>query len=891
MRPRRQGFLAFAVFAAAACLGHAPVVGDDRPGRDVVLITPALAQGGADAVPGGPVRRRRAVHLDLKLLRRAARHPGGRIRLDLFADVPARGVIEQVEWRAGGGFSVSGRLDGEGGSFALAVEGARLSGGVRLAGGALFSIGSDPDGTPVVVEVDPDRLPECAGAVAPAAGAPSPEDHLSEADPRDVIDVLVVYTERTESAVGGPAAANALAQRAVDEANQAYAQSGITTRLRLVGRGRVDYDETGGTQQDHLLRLRLEGDGFLDEVHALRNATGADVVSLLVDDDEGAGVGYLMQHPSVTFEGLAFSVVYWFAASNNLSLAHEVGHNQGCEHDRDNATMTPAFNYAYGRRFTGNDARVYRTVMGYLPGFRIARFSNPNVLYEGQPTGRDNKEDNARAINNTAVTVANFRSHRHHPGSVRDFDGNGFDDLAIFDAVSGDFWVGQSRGAAFDTRRWGTLAPPAGWGTRLEGDFDGDGWKDVAAFLGAPAEWWVGISRGDRFDPLRWGTLSPAAGWGRQLAGDFNGDGRDDILNLREPGGSLWVSLSSGAAFATTQWGQLPAASGWGAVLTGDFDGDGRADVAGELPSSGDWWMALSTGAGFTVSLWGHPASPSSWTGAVAGDFDGDGRDDIAGFVETDGTLWVGLSTGAAFAASPWGSLVAGAGWGPFLAGDFDGDAVDDLAAFHAADAQWWIAVSDGSALPASPWSSLPYPSGWTEHHIGDFDGDGRMDIASYNGTKGEWWVGASDGTQLDTTRWARFVLPHAGADTDGDGASDAEDCDPTDGAAWALPGEVTGLILDPPDGAGAPARLRWPEPSSPGGLSVHYDVLRSTSPWYFQWNDGICLETDDADREALDAAAPSPIFYYLVRAGNGCGEGAIGAGVQAGPRLAVSCP
>jgi len=68
--------------------------------------------------------------------------------------------------------------------------------------------------------------------------------------------------------------------------------------------------------------------------------------------------------------------------------------------------------------------------------------------------------------------------------------------------------------------------------------------------------------------------------------------------------------------------------------------------------------------------------------------------------------------------------------------------------------------------------------------------------------------------------------------------------------------------------------------------------VLRSTSPWYFQWNDGVCLETDDgADREALDAAAPSPILYYLVRAGNGCGEGAIGAGVQAGPRLAVSCP
>src|SRR5262249_35035511 len=146
----------------------------------------------------------------------------------------------------------------------------------------------------------------------------------------------------------------------------------------------------------------------------------------------------------------------------------------------------------------------------------IPNFSNPNVLYQGQPTGRANKEDNARAINATAATVANFRASRRHPGSLSDFDGNGLDDLSIFDTLNGSFWVGLSRGDEFDVRRWAVFTPATGWGDRVEGDFDGDGFKDVAAWLEEAGEWWVGLSRGDRFDPQRWASLTPVAGWGRR---------------------------------------------------------------------------------------------------------------------------------------------------------------------------------------------------------------------------------------------------------------------------------------------------------------------------------------------------------------------------------------
>jgi hypothetical protein len=48
--------------------------------------------------------------------------------------------------------------------------------------------------------------------------------------------------------------------------------------------------------------------------------------------------------------------------------------------------------------------------MSYGMSTRIPNFSNPNVTYAGKPTGVANTQDNARALNNTAATVANFRT-------------------------------------------------------------------------------------------------------------------------------------------------------------------------------------------------------------------------------------------------------------------------------------------------------------------------------------------------------------------------------------------------------------------------------------------------------------------------------------------------
>ena len=184
------------------------------------------------------------------------------------------------------------------------------------------------------------------------------------------------------------------------------------TQLNLVHAEEIAYDEFG-TYGGHLNRLTDPADGVMDAVHTLRDQHGADMVALLVDDGEFCGIAWLMQNLLPSFEQYAFSVTTWFCAAGNLTFPHELGHNMGCQHDRDNAGSSPVFAYSYGYQ---DPDELFRTVMAYnCPGGcpRIQHLSNPGVLYLGQPTGIPTNEPdsahNALTINQTAFTVANFR--------------------------------------------------------------------------------------------------------------------------------------------------------------------------------------------------------------------------------------------------------------------------------------------------------------------------------------------------------------------------------------------------------------------------------------------------------------------------------------------------
>jgi len=276
------------------------------------------------------------------------------------------------------------------------------------------------EGVPVPVGDAPGDVPDAdQGDAADASANPGAAFDAAIAGDPIIQDLLVVYTQRSVNKAGSVASLEAKIVNAVAAANAAYVNSGINLRLNLAGMSLIDYTETGdmGTS---LSRLRLFGDGYMDTVHALRNQVGADLVSLISDESNYCGIAYVMATVSPSFASSAFSVVSQTCFSQQ-TLAHEIGHNQGNSHDRPNGGAS-AYPYSFGYRTCDNVAptngQKFRTVMGYpcssVP--RVNYFSNPNVYYNGAPTGvayesnPSASADNARSMNNTAAVVAAFRT-------------------------------------------------------------------------------------------------------------------------------------------------------------------------------------------------------------------------------------------------------------------------------------------------------------------------------------------------------------------------------------------------------------------------------------------------------------------------------------------------
>ena len=264
-----------------------------------------------------------------------------------------------------------------------------------------------PDAEPVLIPTDAE-LDAASGGDFGTGGA------TTAADGGYVHDLLVVYTPAARSAYG-QATLESMIQNAVAAANQAYQNSNVSITVNLVGLQEVAYNETGAMQTS-LYDLRGTSDGKMDNVHALRDSLGADIVSLISQDSDACGIAWSMRSESTSFASNAFNVVKPSCLSQH-SLAHEIGHNQGNMHDRASTTNTGAFAYSYGFRRCASDGTGFRTVMSYScsGASRVTQFSNPNVSYNGYPTGiayesdPANSSDNARSMNNTADTVAAFR--------------------------------------------------------------------------------------------------------------------------------------------------------------------------------------------------------------------------------------------------------------------------------------------------------------------------------------------------------------------------------------------------------------------------------------------------------------------------------------------------
>ncbi|MCC5823663.1 MAG: M12 family metallo-peptidase [Phycisphaerales bacterium] len=389
-----------------------------------MLLSPALEP---------TVERARRISPDFAAMDAVTPGPRSLVLLDLFDDARLTARVDRVELRDLARYTWYGRVlaqdpgdwadeEAFGGTFVMAVEEDAVTGAVWLDDGRTFEIRHDATGQLWATELNQAAFAPCETGpehcvheaheprrrLAPGQSA-APRSGSSCPDDGSVIDVLVVYTPSARSVNGGTNGIVSLINAAVAATNNAFQNSQIETRIRLVHVAETNYIESD-SNSTNLSRLRGTSDGHMDEVHGLRQQYGADMVAL-IHNGPGCGIAYLMTNLSPGFRTSAFSVTRHSCAVGNLTFAHELGHNLGSAHDRDNAGNA-LFSYSYGHRWVSTNGQTNRSVMAYSPGTRRPHFSNPNVLYVGTPTGipqgQPGAADNARSINEAAFTAANW---------------------------------------------------------------------------------------------------------------------------------------------------------------------------------------------------------------------------------------------------------------------------------------------------------------------------------------------------------------------------------------------------------------------------------------------------------------------------------------------------
>ena len=306
------------------------------------------------------------------------------------------------------GYSLSGHIKGDTMGFVTLVVHEQAVAGSIWTPDASYEIAHLGGRVHALREVTNRPPAECGGAL-PSEAAASGETPQGGTDDGSVVDILVVWTPKAEEKAGGESQVKSQIDLAIAITNDAFERSGALVSLNLVGAEKVDYEEADDAEVD-LSRLADPDDGHMDDVHALRDSLGGDLVSLVATY---GGLANLLGPFSVNPLGFPFT------------FAHEIGHNMGLVHDHFNTTF-PGLFYRSGVSVLSG-ARCWQTIMSYAERCLSTNTRNGDIPFYSSPwryapdgapigvsrfsneRGPDGPADAVLGLNRRRHIVANFR--------------------------------------------------------------------------------------------------------------------------------------------------------------------------------------------------------------------------------------------------------------------------------------------------------------------------------------------------------------------------------------------------------------------------------------------------------------------------------------------------
>lgn len=548
------------------------------------------------------------------------------------------------------------------------------------------------------------------------------------------VDLVLGYTPGFAEALGGDSQALTRLTYLVDVVNQAYVNSQVAAQVRLVHAMRVVYPDAtdNGDALEELTGFqapstRTTPAPAFNELRAARDRFGADLVSLVRKfqdpENDGCGIAWLIGGGRTSIsqghEYFGYSVVSdgrdqgsdgktYFCRDE--TLAHELGHNMGAQHDKATATKDGkvsygAFDWSFGYKTDAAMGNFY-TVMAYgsTGQTRYRVFSSPRVmLCGGYACGTEGEADNSRGLGLTIPLIGAFRAQvvtdtpRRAP---MDVNGDGRSDLFWFKDGNAAFWLKSG----LSTIGSGYIAKPgAGFRVIAGGDFNADGFVDLAWTTGN--QLLVSLNNGrDEFIHSKSYYYGPD--WQPFAAIDIDGDRKADLLWRNGVHVAHW--WMDGADVRGSDY-TGNAGEGFRLVAAGDFNGDGLADVALGSSSQVKVWMNQG-GSRFAESgLLGHYGA--GWQPYASADFNADGKSDLMWRSGSRMGYW--QMAGAQVAASIYvGDAGQGDGGASYLlvaAGDYNGDGAGDLMFATGNQSKVWLNYGAQSTFSAPEY----YGDGW----------------------------------------------------------------------------------------------------------------------------------------------------------------------------------